>query len=124
MFMNLLSVYQQLSYCPIITTINIITTTTIIITTTTTATIFTITTSISTTTIIITTTTGVPASDSIIGVMDSSSAMLNSGVAALITELVNKYPRRDDFHELLFFLLYETYIMGNQVGDGHDDDDV
>ena len=59
--------------------------------------------------------TGVPASDAVIGVMDSSSALLNSGVAELTRDLIDKYPRRDDFHELLLFLLYETFIMGNQV---------
>lgn len=58
---------------------------------------------------------GVPASDAVIGVMDSSSALLNSGVAELTRDLIDKYPRRDDFHELLLFLLYETFIMGNQV---------
>jgi len=57
----------------------------------------------------------VPASDSVIGVIDSSSALLNSGVAELTRDLIDKYPRRDDFHELLFVLLYETFIMGNQV---------
>ena len=51
---------------------------------------------------------GVPATI----ILDSDTAYKNSSVSPLITQLVKKYNTRDDFHELLLFLVHETFISG------------
>ena len=45
-------------------------------------------------------------------IMDSETAHKNSSVTALISALIQKYNARDDFHELLLFLVYETFVSG------------
>lgn len=46
-------------------------------------------------------------------IMDATKAIENgSGVAPLLTQLSAKYGNRDNFHELLFFLLYEYFSGG------------
>lgn len=47
-------------------------------------------------------------------IMDSEKAFLFSGVSSLLQALSMKYKARDDFHELLFFLIYETFVMGTK----------
>jgi histone-lysine N-methyltransferase SETD3 len=44
-------------------------------------------------------------------IMDSEKAFLYSGVSPLLQALSMKYKTRDDFHELLFFLIYETFVQ-------------
>jgi histone-lysine N-methyltransferase SETD3 len=44
-------------------------------------------------------------------ILDSEKAFLYSGVSPLLQALSMKYKTRDDFHELLFFLLYETFVQ-------------
>ena len=45
-------------------------------------------------------------------IMDSETAYKNSSVTNLISSLIKKYNARDDFHELLLFLVYETFVSG------------
>ena len=49
------------------------------------------------------------------GILDSNTALNtlhnNSTISSLLQRLITLYPKqRDDFHELLFFLLYELHI--------------
>ena len=47
------------------------------------------------------------------GIIDTDVAAhgKNEAVSGLIAQLISAYPKRDDFHELLFFLLHETFVM-------------
>ena len=46
-------------------------------------------------------------------ILDSETALTSASVGKLIDQLMQKYNnRRDDLHELLFFLLYETMVLG------------
>lgn len=47
------------------------------------------------------------------GIMDSEVAMKgpNEAVSGLLSQLTTAYPKRDDFHELLFFLLHERFVL-------------
>ncbi|KAJ1391202.1 hypothetical protein B484DRAFT_408784, partial [Ochromonadaceae sp. CCMP2298] len=47
-----------------------------------------------------------------LGVMDAAVALRNSSVSILLAQLGAAYPRRDDFHELLFFLVQEMFVVG------------
>lgn len=46
-------------------------------------------------------------------IMDSDKAFSSESVGPLIDQLYKKYRKRDDFHELLFFLLSEKFRVGN-----------
>jgi len=50
------------------------------------------------------------------GIMDSEVAQNgpNKDVSGLIARIVAQYPKRDDFHELLFFLLHERFVRKEQ----------
>jgi hypothetical protein len=48
------------------------------------------------------------------GIMDSDIALKgdrNPALAKLLNQLIATYPKRDDFHELMFFLLHEMFVM-------------
>lgn len=47
------------------------------------------------------------------GIMDSDVALKgpNQAVSGLLAQLIATYPKRDDFHELLFFLLHERFVL-------------
>jgi len=51
---------------------------------------------------------GVPTSI----ILDSESAFQSSSLGDLIKQLSAKYKTRDDFHELLLFLIHETFVSG------------
>ena len=51
---------------------------------------------------------GVPTSI----ILDSESAFQSSSTGDLIKKLSAKYDTRDDFHELLLFLIHETFVSG------------
>jgi hypothetical protein len=45
-------------------------------------------------------------------IMDSETALKSSSVGPLMTTLMQKFKgHRDDFHELCFFLVYETFVL-------------
>lgn len=47
-------------------------------------------------------------------IMDSEEAFLYAGISPLLQTLSLKYKTRDDFHELLLHLLYETFVLGEK----------
>lgn len=47
-------------------------------------------------------------------IMDSEVAYRNSSVTGLIERLFKKFRVRDDFHELLLFLIHETFVLGQE----------
>jgi hypothetical protein len=43
-------------------------------------------------------------------IMSAATAFRNDGISSLVSKLFEKYQRNDEFHELAFFLIYETFV--------------